>query len=92
MNAEQIIVRVALVFEVEPRDLIISLDMPKYREARQAAAYVMRNRCDLSYTAIAAVLGYRDHSSVRYAILGATSKIRTRQDYRDKIAQIGAMS
>jgi chromosomal replication initiation ATPase DnaA len=91
MNAEQIIARVAVVFEVEPVDLTINIRLPKLRQARQAAALVMRVRCNLSYGDIAKALGYADHSSVQYAIQGAHSRSKTDATYSAKITQIGAM-
>jgi chromosomal replication initiation ATPase DnaA len=91
MNAEQIIARVAVVFEVEPMTIIVGNRTARLVEARQAAAYAMRFTCDMAYTAIAQVLGYADHTTAMWAVQAANSRARVRPDYSEKIAQIGAM-
>jgi chromosomal replication initiation ATPase DnaA len=91
MNAEQMISRVAVVFEVEASQIAAGNRTPRLVEARQAAAYAMRYTCDMAYTAIAAALGYADHTTAMWAVQAANSRARVRADYSEKIAQIGAM-
>jgi chromosomal replication initiation ATPase DnaA len=91
MNAEQIIARAAVVFGVEPAQISAGSRVARLVEARQAAAFTLRYRLDHSYTAIAAALGYADHSTALWAVQAAGRRAEIRPDYSDKIAQIGAM-
>jgi chromosomal replication initiation ATPase DnaA len=91
MNAAQIIARAAVVFGVETTQIIGRSRAPRLVEARQAAAYALRFRLDQSYAAISVALGYRDHTTAMWAVDAAYRRIEVNQDYRDKIAKIGAM-
>jgi len=91
MNTEQIIARVAVVFAVEPEQIAVGNRAPRLVEARQACAFALRFRLDSSYADIAAALGYADHSTALWAVQAAGRRAKVRQDYSDKIAQIGAM-
>ena len=91
MNTAQIIARVAVVFAVEPASLICGSRSARLVEARQAAAFALRFQLNASYSDIAQVLGYRDHSTALWAVQAASNRAKKRQDYSDKINQIGAM-
>ena len=91
MNAEQVISRVAVVFAVEPAAICAGSRAVRLVEARQAAAWVLRNQCNQSYTSIARALGYADHSTAMWAVEAAERRSNIRPDYTDKIVQIGAM-
>jgi chromosomal replication initiation ATPase DnaA len=91
MNAQQIIARAAVVFEVEPVAICAGNREPRLVEARQAAAFVMRYQLDSAYTAIAAALGYADHSTAYYAVQAAGRRAEVHPEYSDKITQIGDM-
>jgi chromosomal replication initiator protein len=91
MSPEQIIARVAVVFAVEPAQLVGHSRSRPLVEARQAAAFTLRFQHDQSYTAIAQALGYADHSTAMWAVQAAGSRAKVRPDYSEKITQIGAM-
>jgi chromosomal replication initiation ATPase DnaA len=92
MKPEQIIARVAVVFQVEPKQIPTGCRSPHLVEARQAAAFALKFSCGLSYSAIAEVLGYADHTTALWSVQAAGRRAAIRSDYSDKIAQIGAMS
>lgn len=91
MNTEQIIARVAVVFGVEPAQIAAGNRAQRLVEARQAAAFALKFRLDLSYAAIAAALGYRDHTTALWSVRAAGERAKRRPDYSDKITQIGGM-
>ena len=92
MKPEQIIARVAVVFQVEPRQIPTGCRSPHLVEARQAAAFALKFQCGLTYTAIAAVLGYADHTTALWSVQAAGRRAARQRAYSDKIEQIGAMS
>jgi chromosomal replication initiation ATPase DnaA len=91
VNAEQIIARVAVVFALEPAQIAAGNRAPRLVEARQAAAFALRFRLDMSYADIAVALGYRDHTTALWSVRAAGERAKRRSDYSDKISQIGAM-
>jgi chromosomal replication initiation ATPase DnaA len=91
MNPEQIIARVAVVFEVEPAAIVAGIRTARLVEARQAAAFVLKFQHGQSYTTIAAALGYKEHTAAMSAVQAADSRAKVNKGYSDKIAQIGAM-
>lgn len=91
MNAEQIIARVAVVFEVEPAQITGHSRSRHLVEARQAAAFAMRFQYEQSFATIAQALGYADHSTAMWAVQAAGSRAKVNQVYSEKINQIGAM-
>jgi chromosomal replication initiation ATPase DnaA len=92
MTTQQLLARVAVVFAVEPHQLLAGNRAPHLVEARQAAAYMLRFGRDQSYAAIAEALGYRDHTTAIWAVQAAADRAKVRPDYSERIKQIGAMS
>lgn len=88
MTPEQIIARAAVAFGIESGSLVAGGRAPLLVQARQAAAYVMRQQYEQSFTTIGRALGYADHSTAISAVLAAETRARARPDYAAKIAQI----
>lgn len=66
-----IITQAADLFHLTTADLIGRGRQRHVAEARQAAAYALRQRTPLSLAAIGIEIGGRDHSTVLYAISAA---------------------
>lgn len=48
--------------------------------ARNVAAYLLQRECGCNYTAIAEIVGWRDHNSARYALTRATEEVHADPD------------
>lgn len=91
MNAQQVINRVAVVFQLEPTQITVGSRTAHLVAARQAAAFRMYFGERMSYSDIARALGYRDHSTAISAVQAAALRAKRDPTYSDKITQLGEM-
>lgn len=74
MTADQILSIAARHFGVRPCDIIGPGREKSRVKARFITAAIVRERLDVSYTELARILGYRDHTSVMNGVRRARSK------------------
>jgi chromosomal replication initiator protein len=91
MNAQQIIARVAVVFGVETRQIFGRSKIAQQVSCRQAAALIMREEFNMTFSAIGVALGYKEHSTAIYAVRMATARMERNQEYAQQIAEIRRM-
>jgi len=81
-TAQAIIAQAADLFACAPTDLTGPSRLRTVNEARQAAAYALRQGCrSLSYAQIGQILGGRDHTTIMHAVAVAERRAIADVDY-----------
>lgn len=85
MNPEEILQATADAFQI-PRGFLTAGRRTVYRTlARWAAAHLLYRTGQFSYSDLARILHYRDHTSARSAVLAIRERMKTTPHLRDKI-------
>lgn len=85
VTVEKIINEVAHIYNVSPEDMRSQKRSAQISTSRQVAIYVVSRITGLSYSAIGAEFGNRDHSTIVYAINKVKSIIKRDNSYRATI-------
>jgi chromosomal replication initiator protein len=91
VNADQIVARVAVVFGVDTRQITGRSKIAQQVNCRQAAALIMREESNMTFSAIGVALGYKEHSTAIYAVRMATARMERNPEYKQQIAEIRRM-
>ena len=88
--AEETITAVAAAFGIAPEKLLGPSRTRHVVDARQVAMYVLREGRDLSYPAIGAALGGRDHTTVKHAVEQVRARMAERPALRRGVDRLVA--
>ncbi|MCL2068268.1 MAG: chromosomal replication initiator protein DnaA [Oscillospiraceae bacterium] len=88
VTVERIIAEIGRTFGIPPEDIRSSKRSSNISNARQIAAYVVREITQLSTSAIGEEFGGRDHSTIVYALHEVERKIKKNAHYREIVEDI----
>lgn len=88
MNHDEIINAAAEHFNVRPCDILGPGREKSRIRMRFITAALVRERLDVSYTELARILGYRDHTSAMHAVRHARLKREANQRWSDDFSAI----
>ena len=88
VTIERIVAEVGRTFGIPPEDIRSSKRSANISNARQIAAYVVREITQLSTSAIGKEFGDRDHSTIVYALHEVERKLKKNTHYREIVEDI----
>ena len=88
INPQKIIDAVALHFDINKEDLLRKNRRKEIAMPRQLIMYLLRTKLQQSFPEIGRRLGGRDHTTVMYAVDKIERKLKTSQEFKEKLDMI----